>query len=133
MEHLTFFLLYSLRFSVIFAVILLWVVAMSQIGSHRRKGLFMTAELAFMAVAVSAVAVCTIAALNTVVPSRAWAENSPRGSVVAATPAGKECDAYSYTFTYSFGLRRPSSVPEGCMVGQANNVQLAQPPGNGGD
>jgi hypothetical protein len=124
MEHLTIFLLYSLRFLVIFAVILLWVVAMSQIGSHRSKGLFMTAELAFMAVAVSAVAVCVIAALNAVIPSRAWNEPSPRGGVVAATPTGKKCDAYSYTFTYSFGLRRPSSVPEDCMVGQTNNLRL---------
>jgi hypothetical protein len=132
MEHLTIFLLYSLRFSVIFAVVLLWVVAMSQIGSHRSKGLFMTAELAFMAVAVSAVAVCVIAALNAVVPFHAWNENSPRGGVVAATPAEKKCDAYSYTFTYSFGLRRPSSVPEDCMVGQANNLRPSQPLGNSG-
>ena len=125
MEHLTFFLLYALRFSVIFAVILLWVVALSQIGSHRRKGSFMTAELAFMAVAVSAVAVCVIAALNAIAPSRAWTDNSPRGGVVAVTPAGKECDAYSYTFTYSFGLRRPSSVPEDCMVVQTSQQSPA--------
>ena len=121
-----------LAFSLALSLILLWVVAMSQIESHRRKALFMTAELAFMAVAVSAVAACLIAALNAVVPPREWTENSPRGGVVAAIPAGKECDAYSYTFTYSFGLRRPSSVPEDCMVGQTNNLRPSQPLGNSG-
>jgi hypothetical protein len=121
-DNLTFLLLYSLRFSVIFAVTLLWVVAMSQIHDHRRKGSFTTAELASVAAAVSIAALSVIAALNAVVPPKEWAGNSPRESVVAATPAGEECDAYSYTFTYSFGLRRPSSVPEDCMAGHANSL-----------
>ena len=78
MEPLTIFLLYSLRFSVIFSVVILWVVAMSDIGSHVRKGLFTTAKLASMAIAVSVVAVGAIAALNAVVSSHGWTEIGPR-------------------------------------------------------
>ena len=115
MEPLTIFLLYSLRFSVIFSVVILWVVAMSDIGSHVRKGLFTTAKLASMAVAVSVVAVGAIAALNAVVPSYGWTGISPRGSA-SVPPARQECEAFSYTFTYSFGLRRFTSVPQDCMA-----------------
>jgi hypothetical protein len=68
-EPFTVFLLYSLRFSVTFSVVILWGVAMSDIGSHVREGLFTTAKLTSMAVAVSVVAVGAIAALNAVVPS----------------------------------------------------------------
>ena len=115
MEPLTIFLLYSLRFSVIFSVVILWVVAMSDIGSHVRKGLFTTAKLASMAIAVSVVAVGAIAALNAVVSSHGWTEIGPRGSA-RLPPARQECEAFSYTFTYSFGLRRFTSVPQDCMA-----------------
>ena len=87
MEHLTFFLFYSLRFSVILAVVVLWTVAMSSIGGHARKGLFTGAELAFVAVCVSVVAVGAIAALNAVVPSRAWTATAiPREGASVPAP-----------------------------------------------
>jgi hypothetical protein len=62
-----------LRFSVIFSVFLLWVVAMSDGGSHVPKGgSFATAELTAMAVVVCVVALGTIATLNATVPSYWW-------------------------------------------------------------
>lgn len=127
MEPLTVFLLYSLRFSVFFSVVILWVVAMSDIGSHVRKGLFTTGKLASMAVAVSVVAVGAIAALNAVVPSHGWTEIGPRGSA-GVPPAGQECEAFSYTFTYSFGLRRPTFVPRHCMAGPTESFQPSYVP-----
>ena len=119
-EPLTIFLLYSLRFSVIFLVVILWVVAMSDIGNHARKGLFTTAKLASIAVAVSVVAVAAITALNVVIPSHGWTGMGPRGSVTVP-PARQECEAFSYTFTYSFGLRRSTSVPQDCMARHAES------------
>jgi hypothetical protein len=115
LEPLTVFLLYSLRFSVIFSVVILWVVAMSDIGSHVRKGLFTTTTMASMAVAVSVVAVGTIVALNAVVPVHAWTEIGPRSRAIML-PGGQECAAFTYTFTYSFDLRRPTSVPQDCRA-----------------
>src|SRR5215212_7261688 len=103
MEPLTIFLLYSLRFLVIFSVVILWVVAMSDIGSHVRKGLFTTAELVSMAAAVSVVAVGAIAALNAAVPSHGWTEIGPRRST-SVLLVRQKCEAFSYTFVYSFGL-----------------------------
>ena len=127
MEPLTVLLLYSLRFFVIFSVLILWVVAMSDIRSHVRKGLFTTAKLTCMAVAVSVVAVGTIVALNAVVPSHGWTEISPRGSA-SVPPTGQECVAFSYTFTYSFDLRRPTSVPRDCMPGLTESFQPSHAP-----
>jgi hypothetical protein len=121
-EPFTVFLLYSLRFSVTFSVVILWAVAMSDIGSHVREGLFTTAKLTSMAVAVSVVAVGAIAALNAVVPSYGRTGISPRGSA-SVPPARQECEAFPYTFTYSFGLRQPTSVPRDCMAGPAESFQ----------
>ena len=108
MEPLTTFLLYSLRFLVILSAILLWVVAMSEIRTHVRKGSFTTAQLALMAVAVSVVAAGAIAALNTAVPSHGWTDTNPKRPARTPPPDQEECAALSYTFTYSFGLRRPT-------------------------
>jgi hypothetical protein len=126
-EPLTVFLLYSLRFSVIFMVVILWVVAMSDIGSHVRKGLFTAAKLASIAVAVSVVAVAAIAALNALSPSQEWTGIDPKGSATVP-PARQECEAFSYTFTYSFGLRRPTSVPRECMAGPTESFQPSHVP-----
>ena len=122
MEPLTTFLLYSLRFLVILSAILLWVVAMSEIKTHSRKGSFTTAQLAFMAVAVSIVAVGAIAALNTAVPSRGWTDPSPGRVASASPPAQEECAAFSYNFTYSFDLRRPA--PQECRTKPTENSHL---------
>ena len=126
MEHLTVFL-YLLRFCVIFSVIMLWVVAMSEIRSHARRGLFTTAQLASMAIAVSIVAVGAIATLNVIVPLHQGTAIDPRGGA-SGPPDGQECNASSYTFTYSFGLTRPTSLPQECMAGQAGSSQLPHAP-----
>lgn len=122
MEHLTFFLLYSLRFSAILVVVMLWTVAMSSIGGHARQGLCTSAELAFVVVAVSVVAVGAVAALNAVVPTRAWTETGPREGA-GVPPPERECDAFSYTFTYSFGLRRPTLPSQDCTMRPAENLR----------
>jgi hypothetical protein len=112
---------------VIFSVVILWVVAMSDIGSHVRKGLFTTAKLTSMAIAVSVVAIGAIVALSAVVPSHGWTEISPRGSA-SGPPTRQECEAFSYTFTYSFGLRQPTSVLRDCMAGPTESFQPSHVP-----
>jgi hypothetical protein len=67
MGHLTIFFLYSLWFITVSLVTVLWFVAISDIRTHIRTGLFRTADLILMATAVSVVAVSTIAVANTVV------------------------------------------------------------------
>ncbi len=120
MEPLTVLLLYSLRFCVIFSVVVLWVVAVSDVGSHVRKGLFTTAQLVSMAIAVSVIAVGAIVALNATVPSHGWTGIDPKGRATVI-PARQECEAFSYTFTYSFGLRGSTSVPQECVAGHAES------------
>jgi hypothetical protein len=78
MESFAAFLLYLLWFLMVFLVIILWVAAISDIKNHVRKGLFKPAELRFMAVAVSVVAVSAIVAANAVVRDR-WVEVGSRG------------------------------------------------------
>jgi hypothetical protein len=122
MEPLTTFLMYSLRFLMILSAVLLWVVAMSEIKTHSREGSFTTAQLAFMAVAVSVVAVGAIAALNTAVPSHGWTDPSPGRVASTFPPAQEECAAFSYNFTYSFGLLRPA--PQECRTKPTENSHL---------
>ena len=124
MEPLTTFLLYSLRFLMILSVVLLWVVALSDIKIHARKGLFTTAQLAIMAVAVSVVAVGAVAALNTAVPSHRWIDTTPKRVASTPPPDQEECAAFSYAFTYSFGLERPANAPQDC----AAKLPEASPP-----
>jgi hypothetical protein len=121
MDPLTVLLLYSLRFCVIFSVVILWVVAVSDVGSHARKGLFTTAQLAFMAAAVSVIALGAIVALNATVPSHGWTGTDPKGRATAIPPAVQECEAFSYTFTYSFGLRGSTLGPQECGMGHAES------------
>ncbi len=128
MEPLTTFLLYSLRFVMILSAVLLWVVALSDIKIHARKGSFTTAQLAIMAVAVSVVAVGAVAALNTAVPSHRWIDTTPKRVASTPPPDQEECAAFSYTFTYSFGLRRPTSVSRDCMAGHTERFQPSHVP-----
>ena len=122
MDPLTVFLLYLVRFSVIFSVVILWVVAVSDIWSHVRKGAFTTAKLTAMAAAVSVVAVGAIAGLNAVVPSHGWTGLGSTEKSAGVPPNRQKCVAFSYTFTYSFGLRRSTSVPRDCMAGIVESV-----------
>lgn len=119
MGHLTIFFLYSLWFFTVSLVTVLWFVAVSDIRTHIRTGLFRTADLILMATAVSVVAVSTIAVANTVVRHRV-AEAGPAESLSASSDASS-CDVFSYDFTYSFGLERPANIPEKCMTRSAES------------
>ena len=116
MEPLTTSLLYSLRFLLILAAILLWAVAISDIRRHARGGSFTTTQLAATAVAVSLVAAGAIAAVNAAVP-HGPSPSQPKGAAELLAEPGRE--GFSLSFTYSFGLER--SVPRECADGPAGN------------
>ncbi len=100
------------------SAILLWVVAMSDIRGHARKGSFTTAQLAATAVAVSLGAIGAIAALNAAVPFG-------RDDIAPNTgepPAKQGCEGLSHRFVYNFG---PSDLDR-CSWLAAGNVP---PPG----
>ena len=116
MEPLATSLLYSLRFLLILAAILLWAVALSDIRRHAREGSFATAQLAATAVAVSLVAAGAIVAVNAAVP-HGPPEPQPKSAADLLAEPGRE--GFSYSFTYSFGLER--SVPRDCADRPAGN------------
>ena len=119
MGHLTIFFLYSLWFFTVSLVTILWFVAVSDIRTHIRTGLFRTADLILMATAVSVVAVSTITVANTVVRHRV-AEAVPTEPISASSDTSS-CDAFSYDFTYSFGLERPANIPKECITKSAGS------------
>lgn len=119
MGHLTIFFLYSLWFFAVSLVTVLWFVAVSNIRTHIRTGLFRSTSLLLMATAVSIVAVSTIAGANTVVRHR-LAEAIPTEPLSASSDTSS-CDVFSYDFTYSFGLERPANIPEECMTRSAES------------
>ena len=96
---------------VLFAVVSLWGVAMSQIGGHLRQGVFPDARLATMAATISVVAVVTIIAASAAffgAPS--LASNSTEGPL--AEPA---CPAeVRGAFVFSFGLEQGSRTISHC-------------------
>jgi hypothetical protein len=119
MDHLTTFFLYSLWFFTVSLVTVLWFVAVSDIRTHIRTGLFRTADLILMAAAVSVVAVSTITVANTVVRHRV--AEAVRPGPISASSDTSSCDVFSYDFTYSFGLERPANIPKECMTRSAES------------
>jgi hypothetical protein len=113
------FLWYFLWFLIVFLVTILWVAAMSDIRDHVRKGLFKPAELMFMAVAVSVVAVGSIVAGNAIVRDR-WAEVGSKGPVSAAA-ARPGCGDY-FTFTFSFIPERLVRESRNCRENPAESL-----------
>ncbi|MDQ3863623.1 MAG: hypothetical protein M3317_09015 [Actinomycetota bacterium] len=113
------FLWYSLWFSIVCLVTILWFVAMSDIRDHARKDLFKSAELTFMAVAVSIVAAGSIAAAGAVVRDR-WVEVGSKGTVSAAA-ARPGCGDY-FTFTYSFIPERMVREIRNCTDNPAESL-----------
>ncbi len=116
MAHLAVFVLYFLWFSIVFAVVVLWFVALSDIKSRARKGAFTAIQLSFMAVAVSVAAAGTLVTANAVV-RHGWIEAVPKA--VAAPPAKTECENPS--FTYSFGLDG-ANAPQNCAAKTAERL-----------
>lgn len=113
MAHLAVFVLYFLWFSVVFAVVVLWFVALSDINKSRaRKGAFTASQLSLMAVAVSVAAASTLFTANAVV-RHGWIEAAAPKAVAVAPPAKPECETPS--FTYSFGLDQ-ANTPQNCAA-----------------
>lgn len=98
---------------VLFAVISLWAVAMSQISAHLRRGVFPVARLATMALTVSAVAVVTVIAAGAAFSSGPPWPDSPAG-VSLEEPACTE--GVRGAFVFSFGLEQGSRAPSDCWV-----------------
>ncbi len=96
---------------VLFAVVSLWGVAMSQIGGHLRQGVFPDARLATMAVTISAVAVATIVVAGAAFFGAPSVANDPEG-VILEEPA---CTAeVRGAFVFSFGLEQGSRTLSHC-------------------
>lgn len=112
MEALAALFLYFLRFMVIFSVVVLWAVALGEIGSHARDGTYAAIKLTTMAIVISVVAVGAIAASYAVVSFGRLEAESPR--TASELSVRQRCEGFTYSFTYAFGLERPARVSEDC-------------------
>lgn len=113
MEPFKVFVLYSVWFIVVFVVAMLWFLAMVDIKDHMRRSIFRTTHLIFMAVGISVIAVGTLTSANAVV-RHGWID-APMTLTKQTTSASAGCKGFSYSFTYSFGLERPSRIPQECI------------------
>ncbi|CAN5881036.1 hypothetical protein BH23ACT11_BH23ACT11_18870 [soil metagenome] len=113
MEPLKIFVLYSGWFLIVLVVAMLWFVAMVDIRNHMRKQMFETAHLVVMAASISVIAVGTLASANAVV-LHGWIE-APRVHAMKAASASGDCESFSYSFTYSFGVERPARISQECI------------------
>ncbi len=96
---------------VLFAVVSLWGVAMSQISGHLRQGVFPAAGLATMAITISFVAVVTLIAAGA-----AFSGASPRANdFTEGTLAAPTCTTeVRGAFVFSFGLEQGSRTISHC-------------------
>lgn len=96
---------------VLFGVISLWAVAMSQISAHLRGDVFSVARLATMALTVSAVAVVTVIAAGAAFSNDPPWTNAP-ARISSEEPA---CTGgVMGSFVFSFGLEQGSRAPSDC-------------------
>ena len=96
---------------VLFAVVSLWGVAMSQIGGHLRQGVFPVARLATVAVTVSAVAVLTVVTAGAALSGAPTRAHAPAG----VSPGESACTAeVRGAFVFSFGLEQGSRALSDC-------------------
>ena len=96
---------------VLFAVVSLWGVAMSQIGGQLRQGVVPAAWLAMMAVTVSAVAVVTVVAAGAAFSGPPTRANSFVGGPLEEPACAAEVRG---AFVFSFGLEQGSRVLSDC-------------------
>ena len=96
---------------VVFAVISLWGVAMSQIGGHLRQGVFPAARLATMAATISAVAVLTIMVAGAAFFGPPSMANDPEEDILEEPACPAEVRG---AFVFSFGLEQGSRAPSHC-------------------
>jgi hypothetical protein len=97
----------------VLGVVTLWFVALSEIGSHARRGVFTAAQLAYMGAAVSVVAVMAVTTLSTVLTPD-W--EATRATADGATGALAGCEKARGTFVFSFGLEQPSYAASDCAA-----------------
>ncbi|MDP9455538.1 MAG: hypothetical protein CYG60_02015 [Actinobacteria bacterium] len=102
---------YAIWSLVLFVVISLWAVAMSEIGVHLRQGMLSAASLATMATVISAVAIVAMIAAGV-----AFFGAPPRAdALTGSSPAGPGCTGgVRGTFIFSFGLERGSQPLSDC-------------------
>ena len=99
----------------LFVVISLWAVAMSEIGVHLRQGVLPAARLATMATIISAVAIVAVLAAGA-----AFSGADPRADARADAPASGPlaepgCNGgVRGTFVFSFGLERAAQTSPDC-------------------
>lgn len=93
---------------VVFAVVALWFVAISDIASRVRNHLFTRAQLASMAVLISIFAVISIGAAGAVLLNSVQTDMNPAkyDRILGANYAG--CGGSRSSFVFSFGLERAS-------------------------
>lgn len=97
-----------------FAIVALWVAAMLDIKSHRRKASSTNAELLLMAVIVSAVAVIAVIVTSTVFPAR-WIGSVPEDTANKMQANERRCEAPVRAYVFSFGLEHASYSTSLCM------------------
>jgi hypothetical protein len=105
---------YALWPLVTFAIVALWVAAMLDIKSHRRKASSTNAELLLMAVIVSVVAVIAVIVTSAVIPAR-WIGSVPEDTANQMQANEQRCDAPVPAFVFSFGLEHASHLTPLCM------------------
>lgn len=98
---------------VLFAVVSLWGVAMSQIGGQLRQGIFSAARLATMAVIISVVAVATIAVAGAAFFGAPSVANGPELGIPEAPACAAEVRG---AFVFSFGLEQGSRAVSDCSA-----------------
>ena len=99
---------------VLFAVVSLWGVAMSQIAGHLRQGMFSATRLATMAATISVVAVFTIVVASAAFLGAPSVVNEPRGDIVEEPACTAEVRG---AFVFSFGLEQGSRAVPDCPAG----------------
>ena len=96
---------------VLFVVVSLWGVAMSQIGGHLRQGVFSATRLATMAATISAVAVFTIVVASAAFLGAPSVANEPQGDILEEPACTAEVRG---AFVFSFGLEQGSRALSDC-------------------
>lgn len=104
---------YAVWLLAIVTVIVLWIVAMLDIRSHVSKKLFTPTQLTSMAVAISIMAVVTVATVNVAFPAASW-PGIALSEAYSGSLARPECKGTAGTFVFSFGLEQPSYAYAEC-------------------
>lgn len=105
----------------IVTVIVLWIVAMLDIRSHVSKEVFTPTQLTSMAVAISIMAVVTVATVNVAFPAGSWF-GIALSDAYSESLARPECKGTVGTYVFSFGLEQPSYASAECPASPTRNA-----------